>query len=237
MNSLMSILISASSVPNMNSASAFANSVFPTPVGPRKRKLPIGRFGSLRPARARRTARLSVPIACSWPTTRPPSDSSIFRRRAVSASARRITGIPVHIATTAATSSSVTAGRSSARFAGCRFGLSAATALLTAGAEVGVLRVALAEPPSVRDAASMIGAGRAAAVVSPLTVASGLAAGAPLAAAIAGVGVVSSALGAVAPVRLARQARSSSVILPLSPSSWLRSEPARSNAPAAAASC
>ena len=56
MNSLMSILISASSLPNMNSASALASSVLPTPVGPRKMNEPIGRFGSLSPARARRTA-------------------------------------------------------------------------------------------------------------------------------------------------------------------------------------
>src|SRR3546814_5537913 len=33
-------------------ASALVSSVFPTPVGPRKRKEPIGRFGSCRPARA-----------------------------------------------------------------------------------------------------------------------------------------------------------------------------------------
>ena len=56
MNSLMSILMSASSLPNMNSASALASSVLPTPVGPRKMNEPIGRLGSLRPARARRTA-------------------------------------------------------------------------------------------------------------------------------------------------------------------------------------
>ena len=49
MNSLMSILMSASSLPNMNSASALASSVFPTPVGPRKMNEPIGRFGILEP--------------------------------------------------------------------------------------------------------------------------------------------------------------------------------------------
>jgi hypothetical protein len=42
---------------NRNSASALASSVLPTPVGPRNRNEPIGRFGSCRPARARRTAR------------------------------------------------------------------------------------------------------------------------------------------------------------------------------------
>ena len=56
MNSLMSILMSASSLPNMNSASALASSVLPTPVGPRKMNEPMGRLGSLSPARARRTA-------------------------------------------------------------------------------------------------------------------------------------------------------------------------------------
>ena len=40
----------------MNSASARASSVLPTPVGPRKTNEPIGRFGSWRPVRARRSA-------------------------------------------------------------------------------------------------------------------------------------------------------------------------------------
>ena len=185
MNSLMSILTSASSVPNMNSASAFASSVLPTPVGPRKRKLPIGRFGSFKPARARRTARLSVEIACSCPTTRALSVSSIFRSRAVSASAKRITGMPVHIETTAATSSSVTTGRVSSRDSG------AEGAAIASGA----------------SAAAITGA--AAGAVDP---------------------------GAGGRFRLRRHARSSSSIRLLSPSPWLRSERARSKAPAASAS-
>ena len=37
-------------------ASDFANSVLPTPVGPKNKKLPIGLFGSLIPARALTTA-------------------------------------------------------------------------------------------------------------------------------------------------------------------------------------
>ena len=41
---------------NMNSASARASSVLPTPVGPRNRNVPIGRSGSCRPARERRSA-------------------------------------------------------------------------------------------------------------------------------------------------------------------------------------
>ena len=40
----------------MNSASARASSVLPTPVGPRNRNVPIGRSGSCRPARERRSA-------------------------------------------------------------------------------------------------------------------------------------------------------------------------------------
>ena len=57
MYSDMSIRTIASCESNMNSASARASSVLPTPVGPRNRKLPIGRFGSCRPARERRSAR------------------------------------------------------------------------------------------------------------------------------------------------------------------------------------
>src|SRR5213080_1600774 len=54
MYSDMSIRTIACSESNMNSASARASSVFPTPVEPRRRKTPIGRFGSARPARERR---------------------------------------------------------------------------------------------------------------------------------------------------------------------------------------
>src|SRR6266542_1557860 len=98
MNSLMSILMSASSEPKRNSASAFDSSVFPTPVGPRKMKEPIGRLGSLRPARARRTARLMIWVASSCPTTRLCSASSMCSRRSDSSCAMRVTGMPVHIA-------------------------------------------------------------------------------------------------------------------------------------------
>ena len=60
----------ARSSSNMNSASARASSVFPTPVGPRKMNEPIGRFGSCRPVRARRSAFATASTASSWPTTR-----------------------------------------------------------------------------------------------------------------------------------------------------------------------
>ena len=56
MYSDMSMRIIASWESNMNSASARASSVLPTPVGPRKRKVPIGRSGSDSPARERRSA-------------------------------------------------------------------------------------------------------------------------------------------------------------------------------------
>ena len=61
----ISNLIIASLVPNISSASCFASSVFPTPVGPTKRKLPIGRLPSSNPARLRRIARATASTALS----------------------------------------------------------------------------------------------------------------------------------------------------------------------------
>ena len=46
----------ASSEPKKYAASDFANSVLPTPVGPEKTKLAIGRLGFFNPTRARRIA-------------------------------------------------------------------------------------------------------------------------------------------------------------------------------------
>jgi hypothetical protein len=51
------------------SGRARAVSVFPTPVGPRKMKLPTGRSGSCSPARLRRTAFDTARMAWSWLTT------------------------------------------------------------------------------------------------------------------------------------------------------------------------
>ena len=65
MYSDMSIWMSASESPNMNSASERARKVLPTPVGPRKMKEPIGRRGSLRSARERRSALLIAVTASS----------------------------------------------------------------------------------------------------------------------------------------------------------------------------
>src|SRR3954468_18620424 len=54
MYSDMSMRTMARSSSKRNSARARASSVLPTPVGPRNRNDPIGRFGSARPAPARR---------------------------------------------------------------------------------------------------------------------------------------------------------------------------------------
>src|SRR5205085_860281 len=58
----MSIRTIACSLSNRNSASARASSVLPTPVGPRNRNEPIGRFGSFRPARARQLVGLGLQL-------------------------------------------------------------------------------------------------------------------------------------------------------------------------------
>ena len=58
--SLISSLTIISSFPYITSAKALANSVLPTPVGPKKRKEPIGRFGFFRPALALLIASLSM---------------------------------------------------------------------------------------------------------------------------------------------------------------------------------
>ena len=63
MYSDMSTRISAVWSANKNRASARANSVLPTPVGPLKMNDPMGRLGSLSPARLRRMAREITSIA------------------------------------------------------------------------------------------------------------------------------------------------------------------------------
>ena len=57
------------SLPNIDSASALANSVFPTPVDPKNRNEPIGLLGSLRPALALRIAFATEFTASSCPMT------------------------------------------------------------------------------------------------------------------------------------------------------------------------
>ena len=111
MYSDMSTRMRADASAKRNLASARASSVFPTPVGPEKMNEPIGRFGSLSPARERRMARDTALIASSWPTTEPWSSSSIRMSRAVSASCSRVTGMPVQRETMKAMASSSITGR------------------------------------------------------------------------------------------------------------------------------
>ena len=108
MNSDMSTRTSASSVSKRNSASALVSSVLPTPVGPRNRNDPFGRFGSDRPARERRIASATAVSASPWPTTRLPSASSMRSSLSFSPSSILLTGMPVHLETISAISSSVT---------------------------------------------------------------------------------------------------------------------------------
>src|SRR5919108_484026 len=113
MYSDMSIRTIASSSPKRNSASVRASSVLPTPDGPRKMNDPVGRFGSLMPARARRIDLETATIASFWPMTRLWSSSSMRTSRADSASVSLKTGMPVHMETMSAISSSPTTGCSS----------------------------------------------------------------------------------------------------------------------------
>ena len=108
MYSDMSMRIMACSESNMNSASARASSVLPTPVGPMNRNVPIGRFGSCRPARERRSALDTASTASAWPMTRSCRRSSMWISFSTSPSISLETGMPVHLATTSATSSSST---------------------------------------------------------------------------------------------------------------------------------
>ena len=111
MYSLMSIRIKASSESKRYFAKTFARYVFPTPVGPRKMKLPIGLLGSFKPALLRLMAFTTFLIASSCPMTVPASSDSMLIRRSPSFCAIRCTGTPVIIATTSATFCSVTVSR------------------------------------------------------------------------------------------------------------------------------
>ena len=108
MYSDMSMRTMAFSESNRYSASVLASSVLPTPVGPRNKKLPMGRFGSDSPARLRRMAPATTPTASSWPMTRPFSTSSRSTSFSISPCIILATGMPVQAATTEAISSSET---------------------------------------------------------------------------------------------------------------------------------
>ena len=113
MYSDISIRTRASWSPNIASANVFANSVFPTPVGPRNKNEPIGRFGSFNPLRARRIERATADTASSCPITRWCNSFSKWTRRSLSFFSICFNGIPVHCDTTSAISSSVIAATNS----------------------------------------------------------------------------------------------------------------------------
>ena len=73
---------------------------------------PVGRLGSFRPARERLIAFEMTSIAGCWPITRLCSSSSMRISFCVSASVSLNTGMPVHIETMSAISSSPIDGRS-----------------------------------------------------------------------------------------------------------------------------
>ena len=106
----------ASGVSNINSANALHNSVLPTPVGPKNKNEPLGRLGSDNPARERRMALLTAFNASSCPITRCFKYDSICKSFSRSPSSIFETGMPVHLDTISAISSSVTLLRSSVIF-------------------------------------------------------------------------------------------------------------------------
>ena len=116
MYSDMSIWMSESASPNMNSASVRARKVLPTPVGPRKMNEPIGRRGSFRSARERRSALLMAVTASSWPMTDFFSSPSMARSLRVSFWSMRASGMPVHLEMTWRISSSPTTTSFSSRW-------------------------------------------------------------------------------------------------------------------------
>ena len=105
----------ASLSPNISSAKTLASSVFPTPVGPRNIKEPIGRLGSLRSARERRRALEMTSVAIVCPITSLCSTDSSLSNFLLSASSILDSGMPVHAATTWSISSSSTTRRFSSR--------------------------------------------------------------------------------------------------------------------------
>ena len=108
MYSLISTLIIESVESNMNCASCFASSVFPTPVGPRNMNEPIGLFGSFSPTLFLCIAFTTLSMASSCPMTLDFSTCGICSSLMPSVCAILCTGTPDIIATTSATLSSST---------------------------------------------------------------------------------------------------------------------------------
>jgi len=95
MYSVISNLTIASSWPKRISAKVLASSVLPTPVGPRKTKLPIGLWVDFKPALPRLTAWATAVTAASWSIRR---SCMIFSRLANLSTSLAVifeTGIPV----------------------------------------------------------------------------------------------------------------------------------------------
>ena len=105
----------ASALPNINFASSFASSVFPTPVGPRNINVPIGLLGLCNPTRLRCMAFVSFSMALSCAMTLLVSSARIPLSRVHSSCCIRCIGIPEIIDTTPAMSSSSTVWRLSVR--------------------------------------------------------------------------------------------------------------------------
>ncbi len=89
-------------------ASCLASSVFPTPVGPLKRKLPMGFSGDLSPERASLMAAVSSWMAASWPKMTERSAGSRLAMESRSEAETLFSGILAIFATTASTSWRVT---------------------------------------------------------------------------------------------------------------------------------
>ena len=106
----ISTRIRSSSLPNRALASVFESSVLPTPVGPRNKNDPIGRFGLLSPTLLLFTAFATALTASSCPITYLWSSFSRFRKRSISPFVSCVTGICVHKDTTSAASSTVNCG-------------------------------------------------------------------------------------------------------------------------------
>src|SRR5207248_584412 len=98
--------------PTGTAASGRGSGVGPTPGGAGAVDGPVARLGAFRPARARRIAFETASLAACWPLTRLWSSSSMRISFWVSASVSLNTGMPVHIETMSAISSSPISGRS-----------------------------------------------------------------------------------------------------------------------------
>ena len=133
MYSLISIRTILFSSSNRFSASAFASSVLPTPVGPRKRKEPIGLVGSLIPALERMIASVTFVTPSSCPMTRLWSSSARCSVLLLSLSFNFATGIPVQREMILAISSSVTLSWTSDRSSSFTFASSSSSCFCNCG--------------------------------------------------------------------------------------------------------